>query len=334
MNACIQMSFKNIIKIFLFSTFFWSLLGVFTLSNGGDSDISCLKSIKESLEDPFNLFKSSWNFDKVGDGFICAFTGVQCWNSKESKVLYIQLSNMGLTGWFPQGIKNCKSLQRLDLSFNKLSGAIPSDISTMLPSASALDLSKNNFYGEIPTDIANCIYLNALILDNNRLTGQIPQQLGQLTQIKTFTVANNFLSGPVPNFAIASVTKESYVNNSGLCGGPLEPCKSDEPFKSGFIVGYAASAVSVVTIFMSYCVPWEQMKKRKRMTLKKNNKRKEAHKVTKLLPSKLQWKSNKQVPVCLLFSLSLQMSTTSESNNKTNKTVHYRLYSFQIFNCY
>lgn len=156
MNACIQMALKNIIIFFLFSTFFWSVLGVFTLSNGGDSNISCLKSIKESLEDPFNLFKSSWNFDKVGDGFICAFTS--------------------------QDIKNCKSLWRLDLSFNKLFGAIPSDISTMLPSASALDLSNNNFYGEIPTDIANCIYLNDLILDNNWLTGQIPQQLGQHTQ--------------------------------------------------------------------------------------------------------------------------------------------------------
>ncbi|KAK7858043.1 hypothetical protein CFP56_014517 [Quercus suber] len=58
MNACIQKAPKNIIIIYLFSTFFWSLLGVFTLSNGGDSDISCLKSTKESLEDPFNRFKS------------------------------------------------------------------------------------------------------------------------------------------------------------------------------------------------------------------------------------------------------------------------------------
>ena len=308
MNACIQMALKNIIIIFLFSTFFWSLLGVFTLSNGGDSDISCLKSIKESLEDPFNRFKSSWNFDKVGEGFYCGFTGVQCWNSGESKVLYIQLYNMGLKGQFPQGIENCKYLQGLELSFNKLSGAIPSDISTRLPYVTVLDLSRNNFSGEIPTDIANCVYLNSLKLDHNRMTGQIPQQLGQLARIKTFTVANNFLSGPVPNFAIASVTKESYVNNNGLCGGPLEPCKelgrkSDETFKSGFIVGYAVSAVSVVTIFMSYCVPWEQMKKRKRMTLKKNNKRKEAHKVTKLLPSNLQWKSYKQVlSLSLLFS--------------------------------
>lgn len=99
------------------------------------------------------------------------------------------------------------------------------------------------------------------------------------------------------------------MNNSGLCGWPLEPCKelgrkSDETLKSGFIVGYAVSSVSVVTILLSYCVPWEQIRKRKRVTLKKNNKRKEAHKVTKLLPSKLQWKSYKQVHILsLLFSI-------------------------------
>ncbi|XP_030938048.1 inactive LRR receptor-like serine/threonine-protein kinase BIR2 [Quercus lobata] len=294
------MALKNIIIIFLFRTFIWSLLGVFTLSNGGDSDISCLKSIKESLKDPFNRFKSSWNFSEIGEGFYCRFNGVECWNSVESKVVSIQLYNKSLKGQFPQGIENCKFLEDLNLSFNKLSGAIPSDISTRLPYLTSLDLSRNNFSGEIPTDIANCTYLNSLKLDHNRLTGQIPQQLGQLTRIKNFTVANNFLSGPVPNFTVPNVTKESYVNNSGLCGGPLEPCKelgrksdetSDETFKSGFIVGYAASSVSVVTIFVSYCVPWEQMKKRKRMTLKKNSKRKETHKVTKLLPSKLQWKS-------------------------------------------
>ncbi|XP_050258334.1 probably inactive leucine-rich repeat receptor-like protein kinase At5g48380 [Quercus robur] len=275
------MALKNIIIIFLSSTFIWSLLGVFTLSNGGDSDISCLKSIKESLKDPFNRFKSSWNFSEIGEGFYCGFNGVDCLPG-EYKVQSIRLYNKSLKGQFPQGIENCKDLIVLNLSFNKLSGAIPSDISTRLPYLTSLDLSRNNFSGEIPTDIANCTYLNSLKLDHNRLTGQIPQQLGQLTRIKNFTVANNFLSGPVPNFTDPNVTKESYVNNSGLCGGPLEPCKelgrkSDETFKSGFIVGYAASSVSVVTIFVSYCVPWEQMKKRKRMTLKKNSKRKETH---------------------------------------------------------
>ena len=306
------MALKNIIINFLFSTFFWSLLGVFTLSNGGDSDISCLKSIKESLKDPFNRFKSSWDFSEIGESFYCGFTGVQCWNSGEM-VVSIQLYNKSLKGQFPQGIENCKNLVDLNLSFNKLSGAIPSDISTRLPFLTSLDLSRNNFSGEIPTDIANCIYLNSLKLDHNRLTGQIPQQLGQLIRIKNFTVANNFLSGPVPNFTLLNVTRESYVNNSGLCGGPLEPCKelgrksdeSHETFKSGFIVGYAGSAVSVVTIFMSYCVPWEQMKKRKRMTSRRTIRERKLIRSPNCFLQSFNGKAANRFSVCLSFSLSL-----------------------------
>ena len=33
--------------------------------------------------------------------------------------------------------------------------------------------------------------------------------------------------------------------------------------KSGFVIGYVFSSVSVITIFMSYCVPWASLMKRK-----------------------------------------------------------------------
>ncbi|KAL9342839.1 hypothetical protein Peur_063270 [Populus x canadensis] len=33
--------------------------------------------------------------------------------------------------------------------------------------------------------------------------------------------------------------------------------------KSGFLIGYVFSSVSIITIFMSYCVPWARLNKRK-----------------------------------------------------------------------
>jgi hypothetical protein len=33
--------------------------------------------------------------------------------------------------------------------------------------------------------------------------------------------------------------------------------------KSGFLIGYVFSSVSILTIFMSYCVPWARLIKRK-----------------------------------------------------------------------
>ncbi|KAG6647512.1 probably inactive leucine-rich repeat receptor-like protein kinase At5g48380 [Carya illinoinensis] len=209
-----------------------------------ESNIYCLQTIKESLEDPYNYLSSSWNFENNTEGFICKFDGVECWHPDENRVLNIRLSDMGLKGKFPRGIENCTSLTGLDLSSNKLSGSIPSDISDKLQFVTTLDLSSNSFSGEIPLSLANCTYLNVLELDHNQLTGMIPLQLVLLNRIKKFSVSNNLLSGRVPNFG-STVTAESYANNLGLCGGPLKACQ--DTTKKSHIGIIAASAVGGVT---------------------------------------------------------------------------------------
>lgn len=204
---------------------FLKLLMNVHLSEGTENDVYCLRSIQASLEDPHN-YLSSWNFNNTKEGHICFFVGVECWHPDENKVLNINLTGMDLKGQFPRGIGNCTALTGLDLSHNKLHGTIPSDISELLPFATTIDLSWNDFSGRIPPSLANCSYLNNLRLDHNRLRGRIPPQLGLLPRIRNFSVTNNLLSGPVPKFVCASIPKESYANNSGLCGYPLDPCGS------------------------------------------------------------------------------------------------------------
>lgn len=214
------------------------------------TDIYCLKTIKESLEDPYNYLNSSWDFNNNTEGFICKFTGVECWHPDENKVLNIRLSDMGLKGKFPRGIENCSSMTGLDLSSNKLSGPIPSDISQKLPYITSLDLSSNSFSGVIPLSLANCTYLNVLKLDNNQLTGSIPLQLGQLNRMKTFSVSNNRLSGPVPTFS-SSIQADSYANNLGLCGGPLASCPGTvKKSRVGIIAAAAVGGVTITAIFV------------------------------------------------------------------------------------
>lgn len=217
------------------------------MSYGTESDISCLKRVKETLKDP-NNYLQSWNFNNRTEGFICKFTGVECWHPDESRVLNLKLSNMGLKGEFPRGIQNCSSLTGLDLSLNSLSKSIPNDISSLVEYVVSLDLSSNDFTGEIPVSLSNCTYLNSLKLDQNQLTGQIPPQFASLTRIKTFSVSNNLLSGPVPNFREGIVTKDDYANNSALCGAPLVACSGSSKTNTAVIAGAAVGGVTLAAL--------------------------------------------------------------------------------------
>ncbi|CAB4291088.1 unnamed protein product [Prunus armeniaca] len=196
----------------------WLLLSC-SFSFAVESDINCLKSIKHSLEDPLGNL-NSWDFSN---------------NTQE-------LSDLGLKGSFPWGLANCTSLTVLDLSRNQLNGPLPTDIDQIITFVTVLDLSSNSFTGPIPIKLSNCSYLNELKLDNNKFSGTIPPELGQLRRIKTFSVANNQLSGQVPNFNYASITADSLANNPGLCGKPLEVCRS------------AAKKSSIVKVLNSYNV--------------------------------------------------------------------------------
>ncbi|XP_027154950.1 probably inactive leucine-rich repeat receptor-like protein kinase At5g48380 [Coffea eugenioides] len=234
--------------------------GRFPSISAVENDVYCLKSIKDSLQHPYNYLSLTWNFDNATEeGFICDFTGIGCWHANENKVLNIRLSEMGLKGQFPRGLENCTSLVDLDLSNNQLSGPIPFDIGQVLKFITTLDLSNNQFSGLIPPSIASCKYISVLKLDDNSLRGPIPQELGMLNRITIFTVANNMLTGPVPNFIKATPPEVRYENNLGLCGAALEVCKDDSDsglsnrvlFFSGYMTGWAITMSLVLFICLS-----------------------------------------------------------------------------------
>lgn len=239
--------------VFAHSLIWVVLLSCTNVSYATETDIYCLKTMKESLQDPNNYLNYSWNFNNKTEGFICKFSGIECWHPDENRVLNIRLSDMGLKGQLPRAIQNCTSLTGLDLSNNELSGTIPSDISTLLQFITSLDLSSNSFVGEIPRSLANCSYLNVLKLDSNRLTGSIPLELGQLGRLKTFNVANNLLRGQIPKFANTTVTRDDYANNPGLCGEPFfDPCPgSTKKAHTGVIAGAAVGGVAITAIVVA-----------------------------------------------------------------------------------
>lgn len=209
---------------------------------GSDPDVQCLKTVKQSVVDPNGILNSSWVFHNETDGFVCQFTGVECWYPYENRVLSLRLSNLGLEGQFPQGLQNCTSMTTLDLSSNRFSGSIPSDIAWQLPFLVSLDLSYNYFSGEIPI-ITNLTYLYTLNLQHNQLRGQIPGQFipGELND---FSVANNQLSGHIP-WQLQKFPPSNFAGNQGLCGIPLADCvhRTKWMINDGSTIGAAAGFV-------------------------------------------------------------------------------------------
>ncbi|KAJ0556206.1 putative non-specific serine/threonine protein kinase [Helianthus annuus] len=126
----------------------------FTLSNGANTDISCLKAFKRFNGRPRKRL-CYMDFSNNITGNICRFMGVECWHPDEDRVLNINLSNTGLKGELPLGLASCTSMTGLDLSGNRLFGNLPYNISEMLPYLTSLDLSSNNFsdkfLGTLPT---------------------------------------------------------------------------------------------------------------------------------------------------------------------------------------
>ncbi|KAF3545126.1 hypothetical protein DY000_02000677 [Brassica cretica] len=228
--------------ITLVATCLWFLL-VSSFSGANEANVNCLRSIQSQVKDP-NGYLLSWVFGNETAGYICKFAGVTCWHDDENRVLSIKLSGFGLGGEFPLGIYNCTDLVGLDLSRNNFSGVLPSNIASLVPSVTVLDLSYNQFSGEIPASLPNINFLNTLMLQHNQFTGQLPPELASLRRLKQFSVAYNHLTGPVPEFNNSSIFGlESFANNKGLCGPPMDYCTEPEEEMIRFgMIGAAVSA--------------------------------------------------------------------------------------------
>ncbi|KAK8682380.1 hypothetical protein V6N13_054769 [Hibiscus sabdariffa] len=137
---------------------------------------------------------------------------------------------------FPEVLKSSENLERLDLSNNRISGAIPnwvwkkrlrylnlsqnhfSSLDQLLSNHSStssqaslpsyvcsmsrlyeFDASHNNLNGPIPNCLCNMSQLWNFDISHNNLSGPIPNCLENMSQLDTFDVSHNNLSGPIPN---------------------------------------------------------------------------------------------------------------------------------------
>lgn len=91
-----------------------------------------------------------------------------------SRLVKLSLRNCNLQGDVPD-LSKIPKLRYLDLSFNQLTGTIPSN--KLSDSMTTINLSNNHINGSIPGSLSDLPFLQRLSLENNLLTGSIPANI-------------------------------------------------------------------------------------------------------------------------------------------------------------
>ncbi|XP_057873552.1 probable inactive receptor kinase At2g26730 [Cryptomeria japonica] len=137
----------------------------------------------------------------------------------------LSLRSNRLTGALPKDLSNLKVLRSLYLQHNLLSGPLPDGLSAWVR-LGHLDLSFNRFSGSVPFTFNSLTRLTVLHLENNSFTGSLPNL--NLPNLTVFSVANNHLNGSIPT-SLKKFNSSSFEGNVGLCGKPLKECQSFFP---------------------------------------------------------------------------------------------------------
>ena len=119
------------------------------------------------------------------------------------------LSNSPLANWYGVTVSNWE-VTELDLSGNKLSGTIPSELGDM-SSLTTLSLHSNDLTGALSLALGSLSNLRYLYLHANNLTGPVPPALGNLSNLMTLSLHTNGLTGALP-LALGSLSNLRYLH--------------------------------------------------------------------------------------------------------------------------
>lgn len=178
-------------------------------------------------------------FNKSSGGWIIPSDVAEC-----SQLVNFSCSSCNIVGTVPDFFGKFPSLDSLRLSYNRLSGGIPStfsdsmlqvlwlndqdgdgmsgsiDVIGTMVGLTTVWLHGNRFSGTIPDDIGRLTSLRQLNLNRNRLVGMVPSSLADM-DLELLDLNNNMLMGPIPKFKSANV---SYSYNSFCRSDVGEQC--------------------------------------------------------------------------------------------------------------
>lgn len=113
-------------------------------------------------------------------------------NARKLKTL--GLDNTGLVTL--SGVGRARTLQELNVAFNKLSGELPEEISRLV-NLRSLDLSRNSISGSVPYWLRSLVSLTTFSASHNKLTGPV-YDFGTLKGMIYLDLSHNALTGSIP----------------------------------------------------------------------------------------------------------------------------------------
>ncbi|XP_058745145.1 receptor-like protein EIX2 [Vicia villosa] len=168
-----------------------------------ENERHALLQLKASLVLDDTSFLPSW--DSKNDG-CCAWEGIGC-NNQTGHVEMFHLSppQFGFEtlkvfpGEINASLMELRHLKYLNISWNRFSNNVFSEMFGSLIYLRFLDLHDSFLEGRIPNDVAHLSHLQYLDLSYTYLEGTIPYQLGNLSHLHHLDLSWNFLNGTIPH---------------------------------------------------------------------------------------------------------------------------------------
>jgi len=117
----------------------------------------------------------------------------------------------GKTGYseIPAGIWGLQYLAQLNVVQNFFTGTIPQDQN--LPSLTYLALSFNRLSGAVPTSLSMNTLISNILLDSNAFTGTLQASFFSMAQLITLSISDNYLQGTLPDEIGLSTSLEQLI---------------------------------------------------------------------------------------------------------------------------
>eukprot|EP00271_Cylindrocystis_brebissonii_P002956 TRINITY_DN136_c0_g1_i1.p1 TRINITY_DN136_c0_g1~~TRINITY_DN136_c0_g1_i1.p1 ORF type:complete len:1383 (-),score=197.11 TRINITY_DN136_c0_g1_i1:1351-5499(-) len=152
----------------------------------------------------------------------CNFTGSIPFVSKSSHwtISSLDLSNNRLHGAVPPSLSYFQNeLNTLSLSGNNLNGSL--DILAALPNLVSFDATGNNFTGGVPGNVSSVLTLLELHLAGNPLGGGLPESLATLTGLQVLNLSYASLTGSIPSILTNMTTLTSLSLKGNQLSGSI-----------------------------------------------------------------------------------------------------------------